>query len=138
MRILNAHATHLNAADSPGGVAQQHDVARQALDRKVLINAADNDAFRLRYHRVIRGVRYRSPGSDCSQARSTASSNAAVDAIVMQIGLPPAAPRRDTFGQHPKDGIEVFALEVAVGICALDHLEQVTFLPLLSRCRSDK
>ena len=47
----------LHAANAPGGIAQQNDVAAQALHRKVLGDGAHRGAFRLRDDGVERSCR---------------------------------------------------------------------------------
>jgi hypothetical protein len=54
-----------------------------------------------------------------------------VDAIVVEIGLPAAAPCRDALRKHSKDGIEVAALELPVGVGASNCVEQFVFTPFL-------
>ncbi len=134
MRIFDANPPGFDAANSPGSIPQKHDVAGKTLDREVLIDAADHDAFRFGYDGIVCGIRNGSAGGDRRKPRPAARSNPVIDAIVMQVSLSAAAARRDSFGEHSKHGIEVVAFKIAIGIGAPDHLEQITFLPFL-RCR---
>ena len=53
VRVLDEDATgRRDAADPPRGVAEQHDVARHALDRKVFVDRADDDPVRFGDDRV--------------------------------------------------------------------------------------
>ena len=53
MRIFNANASTLDAADPPRRGSQQEHVPRQALDGEVLIQGSDDGFFRLRDNVVI-------------------------------------------------------------------------------------
>ena len=102
MRILHQHASGIDfhAPDPPRGIAQQHDVARVALDGEVFVERADHDAFRFGHHREERGVGNRAAAGDGGQPRSAARAQFAVHAIAMQVGAVASAPGRNAFGKH--------------------------------------
>src|SRR5207249_1986607 len=52
--VFHQDAPGLHAANAPGSVSQQHDVARQAFYREVFVHRAHDGAFRLRDHGVQR------------------------------------------------------------------------------------
>ena len=71
MRIFDQHAPgDADAPDAPGRVPEQHDVAGQAFDREVLVDGADDGAFRLGDDGVEAGVRNRAAAGDRDQARA--------------------------------------------------------------------
>ena len=53
MRILDADTAVLHAANPPGRIAQENNVAGQALHRKIFIDGPDLQTFRLRDHGII-------------------------------------------------------------------------------------
>ena len=73
-------------ADPPRRVAQQKDVAGQALDGEVLVDRADERAFAFGDDAVLGGLGNRAAGGDRGQARAAAGPQPAVDLIAMQVG----------------------------------------------------
>src|SRR4029077_19763003 len=91
-RVLDAHASRLDAADTPRVVAEEEDVARHALDGEVLVHLADVRARRLLDDLVIGGVGNRAAARGRGTARAAPAADAAVDAVVVQVRrAPPAA-----------------------------------------------
>ena len=109
MRIFHQHPPRLDAANSPGSVAEQHDVAAQALDREVFVNGADGVAFGLRHHRVERVVRNRSAVGDGHKAAAAPSQQASVHPVAMKVGAIPSAARVDSLRKHFHDFVELRA-----------------------------
>ena len=133
MCVLNAHAAHLDSADAPRGIAQQHDVAREAFDGEVFIDCSHDYTLGFGDDRVIRRVGDRATGGDGSDASPTSRADSMIDPVVMEIRMPASAPRRNAFRQHPQNRIEVATVEFAIGIGAAHHVEKILFAPFF-RC----
>ena len=73
VRVLDADAPGLDAADAPGAVAEEEDVARHALDGEVLVDRADAEPLRLLDHLVVRGVGDGAAAGDRREARAAAA-----------------------------------------------------------------
>ena len=76
----------LDAANSPGGGAEQEDVARLALDRKVLIDRADERALRLFDHAEVAGFGDHAAVEQRGQPRRAARTQHAVDPVAVDEG----------------------------------------------------
>ena len=50
----------------------------------------------------------------------------------MQVRATAAALRRDAFGQHLDDRVEVLAIQIAIRIGAADQRVEIVFLPIAS------
>ncbi len=50
---------------------------------------------------------------------------------MVQVSRAFAALGGEAIGEHADDGIELLAGQIAIGICAPDHLEEVIFSPFL-------
>ncbi len=118
MGVFDQHATGLafDAANAPGSVTQQHDVARIAFDGEVFVQRANDNAFGLGNHCEQCCLWNRAAAGDGCKAGTPARAEFAIDAIVMQVRTiaPPAG--RNPFGEHFDDRIEEFAGEIAVGV----------------------
>ena len=53
VRVLHPHRPALDPQDAIGGVAELEDVALQALDSEVLVDAADDVVLRLQQHLIV-------------------------------------------------------------------------------------
>ena len=51
LRVLDQHGAAAHAANAPGRVAEQHDVAAQTLDGEILVDGADRGVLRARRQR---------------------------------------------------------------------------------------
>ena len=94
MGIFHKNSTRLDAANSPGGIAEQHDIAAQALDREVFVNRAHGIALGFRHHRVEGVIRNRSAIGDGDKAAAAPSQKAPVYPVVVKVGAPPSAAAR--------------------------------------------
>src|SRR5689334_11192419 len=83
--VFNQNPSCLHAADAPRSISQQHDVARDALDRKVFVYRADNGAFRMRNDGVKRIIGNCAAAGDGGQAAAAARANYAVHAVAMEV-----------------------------------------------------
>ena len=130
LRIFDEHAAGLNAPDAPGGIAQQHDVAGEALDGKIFVHGSDRRVVRRGHDAVERILRDRSAAGDRGEAASAASFEAMVHAIAEKIGAVTAAPRGDAFREHFHDGVEIGARQSAIGIGAANQFVEIVLAPL--------
>ena len=112
-RVLHPHLARLDLEDAPRGVAELEDVAGHALDREVLVDAADADLAGLEHHVVVGGVGDGAAVGDGGEPRAAPRAQPAVDAIVVQIGAAPAGAAGEPFAQHGDHFVEGLALEIA-------------------------
>ncbi len=131
MRVFHQHASRFafHAADAPRSVAQQHDVARIALDGKVFVERADHDAFRFGDHGEERSLGNRAAAGDGRQPAAPPRPQLPVHPIVMDVGAVAPAPRGNAFGKHFEDRVVSFAREIAIGIGPRDQREEFVFIP---------
>ncbi len=122
MRILhqNARRFALDSPNTPRSVAEQHDLAGHALDRKVLVDGSNNPAIGLGNNREERIIRDRPAARNCRQPCSPARAQLAIDSVVMQICAVAPTLCRDTLRQHVDNRIESCTRKIAIGIGALD------------------
>src|SRR5208282_1851745 len=111
------------AANPPRSVSEQHDVARNAFDRKIFIHGTDDDRFGLRDHGIERIFWNRAAAGDGGETAAAAPTRHTVYAITMQIGGVTPARGGDPFAQHFHDFVEVCAGEIAIGIGASHAVE---------------
>ena len=114
MRVLDPDDAALDAHDAVGVVAELEDVAGQALDGEVLVDAADRVVLGFQHHLVVGGVRNRAAGGQRGQPRATPAAQHVVDGIVMDQRAAPPAAGGEPLGQHVHDGGEVLAGQSAV------------------------
>ena len=127
-----------HAPDAPRVRAEQKHVAGHAFDREIFVERPDDVAFGLRDDVVVRGFGNGAAGRDRRHARAAPAAHAAVDAVVMQKCA--AAPARcgDAVGQHRHHVVEIFALEIAIRICACARDRRARRRPVFGRaCRDD-
>ena len=135
--VLHPHDARLDAADAPRCRAQQEDVARHALDRKVLVQRADERALRLRQHSVVGHVGDRAAALERRHARASPSAQHAVDAIAMEVGVRAPASGGDAFAEHLDDLVEVAAAQRRVGRGLSHQGVQVVLAPGLAGALGD-
>ena len=131
MGVLHADLAGLHAADAPGGVAQQNDVARQALHRKVFVHRPHLCAVRLGDHRVVERVRDGPARREGRQTGAAPRAEPAVDPIVMEVRPASAPARGDPLGQQPNHRVELHAFQLAVRKGAPTQGIEVVLPPLL-------
>ncbi len=78
VRILDAHASGLDAQDAIRRVAELEDVAGQAFDGEVLVHGADELARGLEHDVVVGGVGNRAARGERGQARAAPAAQHAV------------------------------------------------------------
>ena len=118
MSIFDQHTARLafHAADAPGGVAEQHDVAGHALDGEVFVQRAHDNSVRFGHHREQCGLRDGAAAGDGGQPAAAPRPQFAVHAVAMDVGAVAAAPRCNSLGKHFENGVVSFAGQIAVGI----------------------
>src|SRR5260370_21008891 len=115
LRVFHEHAAGLHAANAPGGIAEEDDVACEAFHGKIFVDGADSDALGLGHYGIDGILRNGSAAGNGREARAPARAHNAVYAIAMQIGCVAAAGAGDTFGQPFDDFVEVLSRAMAVG-----------------------
>jgi len=111
--------------------AKQKNVAGEALDRKILIDRADEGFFSLSDDAKLGRLGNRAAGSDRRQPRPAAGPQPAVDLIAMKIS-PRTIPRFDAIGKHLHDCVKALASEVSIGICPAKAVVEGIFVPFIS------
>ena len=71
-----------------------------ALDGKVFVERADDDAFRLGDHGEQRSLRNGAAAGDGRQPAAAPRAQLAIHAIAMDVSAVAAAPRRNALGKH--------------------------------------
>ena len=98
--VLHPHLARRHPLDAPRGVAEQEDVARQALDGEVLVDLA-HEGFAVRLHHVVvGGVGDGAPVGDGDEPGAPACPQHAVHAVPVEMGAAPPSGRRHSFAQH--------------------------------------
>ena len=133
MRVLHPDDAALDAHDAVGVVAELEYVAGQALDGKVLVDAADRLVLGFQHHLVVGGVRNRAARGQCGQSRAAPAAQHVVDGIVMDQRAAPAAAGGEPLGQHVHDGGEFLARQRAVRPGAAQAVVQRRLGPVLCR-----
>ncbi len=133
VRVLHPHDAALDAPDAIAGVAELEHVAGQALDREILVDAADHEAFRFQNDLVVGGIGDGAAGRQRRQPRAAPAAQHVVDRVVMDQRPAPAAAGGEALGQHAQHGGEVGAIEGAIRPGAAEAFEQRRLRPVLRR-----
>ena len=131
--VLDAHDPGLDAPDPPRRRAEQEDVAREALDREVLVHLPDGHALRLGDHRVLRRVGDRPAPGERRDARAAPALHAPVHAVAVEERGGAARRRRDPVREHPHDRVEVLPRERAVRPGPPDEREEPVLVDRAAR-----
>ena len=137
LRVRYAHLPRLDLHDLVRGVAQLEDVAGHTLDRKVLVQRADERLCRLEDHAVVAQVGNRAAGRDGREPRTAPAFEPAVHTVIVNVGTAPAAPGGEPLGEHLHDVVEFLPRQVAVRIGRAHEREQRVVGPFLARRRGD-
>src|SRR6266403_1509415 len=81
LRVFDKDATGGNAADAPGSISEQHNVARETLDGEIFVHRAHSDAFGLGDDGVERIFGYCAATGDSGKPRAATPTQNMVDAI---------------------------------------------------------
>ena len=125
--VLDADAAGLDAADAPGGVAEQEDVAGAAVDGEVFIDGADDGFVGLGDDGVVGAVGDGAAAGDGGEAGAAAGAEAVVDAVAVQVGGAASAAGGDAVGEHLDGRVEGGAGQVGVGQGAADEVVERVF-----------
>lgn len=136
-RVLDQYLALLDPEDAVRGVAELEDVAGQAFEGEILVEVADDVALGLQDDLVVEQIRNGAGVGQGGQARAAACAQPAVDAVAMQPGAAPAAPRGVALGEHSQHGIPGGIVERGVAVRATHDTEQRRFLPFAARHLGD-
>ncbi len=126
-----------DAADTPTGVAEEHDVAGMGLDGEILIEGADDGFLRQGNDVEERGLGDGSAGGDGGQARTSPGAEAVIDLVAVEVGSEASALGADAFAEHDENLVKGFAGEVAVVAGAADEGEELVFIPFVGGAGGD-
>ena len=129
MRILDAQLAALDTQDPIAGIAKLEDVARQALNREILVHAADRDRLGFDHNGIVGGIRNRASRGQGSQPRIASALDLAVHGIAMQIARARSTTRCETLGEHAHDIIELLARKIAIRPGPTQPVKQRAFVP---------
>ena len=133
MGILDPHHAALDAHDAIALVAELEDVAGEALDREVLVHAADDVVLRLQQDLKVGVVRDRPARGQGGEPRPAPPAQHVVDGVVVDERAAAAAARAEAFRQHGDHRREILARQRAIGPRAADQREQLVLAPFLRR-----
>src|SRR5216684_7344029 len=137
LRVFHEDAAGLHAANAPGGIAEEDDVACEAFHGKIFVDGADSDALGLGHYGIEGILRNGSAAGNGREAGAATRANDPVHAIAVEIGCVAAASAGDAFGQHFDDFVEVLSRKIAVGIGAAKEMEEFLFVPILGGAHGD-
>ena len=123
MGVLNPNPAGFDAPDAPGLVAEEKDVAGQALDSEVLVDLTDEGAGRILDHVIVSEVGDGAAGRYRCQTSAASGADHIVDAVAVQISRATAAAGGDALAQHLEDLVEILAGQVAEWVSAPDEVE---------------
>ena len=135
MSVLDAHAAGLDAPDPPRGRPEQEDVAAVALDRKVLVERADDLPLRLGDHLILAEIGNRPAGGDGREPRPATASHDAVHLIAVEVRPTATAGGGNALGEHLDHGVEVLARQPPVAVSRAHQLEQLLLAPVVASGR---
>ena len=133
MGVLDPHHAALDAHDAIALVAELEDVAGEALDREILVHAADDVVLRLQQNLKVGVVRDRPARGQGGEPRPAPPAQHVVDGVVVDERAAPAAARAEAFRQHGDNSREILARQRAIGPRAADQREQLVLAPFLRR-----
>ena len=111
--------------------AQQEHVPLHRLDREVLVDGADEGVAGLHQHAVVTRLGDRPAGGQRRKARAAPCAQAPVDAIAVDVGHAPPAPRLDARRDELHDLLELLAPHALVRGGAPDELQQLVLADAL-------
>ena len=121
-----------DAADLPGGVAEQEDVAGDALDGEVFVDRADVGLVGFGDDAEVAEFGDGAAVLQGGQAGGAASADDAVDAVEVDQGRGAAAAVADAGGEHVDDFEVGLAGERSEGSGPAEEVEEVVELPVLA------
>ena len=133
MRVLDPDGAALDALDAVGRVAELEDVAGHALDRPILVDAADDLILRFQQHLVVGGVGDSSARGQRRQPGPAPAAQHMVYGVVMEQRAAAAAPAGEAFSQHRDDGGKILPRQRAIRPGAAEEGEELVLLPF-PRC----
>ena len=137
MGVFHPDLARLDPPDPPGAVAQEEDVAGQALDGEIFIEAADECFRGFLDDVVIRRVGDRAAGSDRGEARAAPALDSPVHPVMVKVGASAARLGGDSLGQHTEDFTPFPVCQIPVWKGAADHFEKLGFPHIPCRGRGD-
>ena len=131
--VLDPHRPALDSLDAVGGIAELKHIALHALDRKILIDRADDHIFRLQHHLIIGGVGNSAAGGQGGGARAPSGAQHFMDRIAVNQRAAPAMAGGEALGQHPHNRVEFCARQRPEGPGAQKQCVKCVFRPVLRR-----
>ena len=127
LRVLHSHAAAFDAQDAVRLVAELEDIAGDAFDREVLVDATDHRRLWFEHDFVIGGVRDRAARGDRGQTRAATRTQDAVNRVAMQIRAARSAPCREAIGEHAHNRGELLARNLRERVRTTHEVEKVIF-----------
>src|SRR5215472_7813876 len=130
LRVFHKNAPRLHAANAPGSVSQEHDIARKTFHCEVFVHGTDDGAFRLGDNGVKRILWNGASAGDGGEAAAAACANDTVHAVAMQVSSVTSAGAGDAFREHLYDFVKGCARKIAIRVGTANGLKQFLFLPI--------
>ncbi|MCY1413348.1 hypothetical protein D9M71_287780 [compost metagenome] len=132
LSVLDPYSARFNADDAIGAVAELEHIARQALDGKVFVDAADIQAQGFKDHGIVGIVRDGAAAGHGRQLAATPTTQGAGHGVAVQIGTAHALAAVVAFGEHTQQGLVVVVVKVGVRGRLTKLFEQRLFVPFLA------
>ena len=130
LRILDPDPPTLDAADPPGRVPQQEDVAATALDGEVLVHGSHEDVLRLGDDVVVGVVGFGAAAGERGQAGATPPTQLAVDDVVVKVGTAAAIAGCYPLREHLDHLVVSFSRQLSVRVRLAHQVEKLVLIPL--------
>src|SRR6266852_3972367 len=108
MRVFDSDDAGAYALDAIRSVTKLKDIAGETFNGEILVQRADKGFRRLENYTVIGRVRDGAATGDGRKSRAPSRTQAMIHRIVMQISTAPAAPCRESLGEHAHDCVKIF------------------------------
>ena len=130
MGALHAHLAGLDAADAPGSVAQQKNVATHALDGEVLVYRSHEGVLGLGEDVVVGVVGDGASAGQGGEPGPAAPSEPAIDGVAVEVGGAAADAGCDALGKGVQHLVVALAGEISVGVGPAQQVVQRVLFPL--------
>ena len=137
VRVLDAEPPRLDPQNAIRRIAQLEDVPRQAFDREVLVDGADELARGLEHDVIVGGVGNRSARSDGREPCAATAAQDAVHRVTVQVRGAMTAARGESFGEHAHHGEILVSRQGRVGVRSREDVEQRVLAPFARRHLGD-
>ncbi|MCY1409200.1 hypothetical protein D9M71_245400 [compost metagenome] len=130
--VLDADPAAFDADDAVGAVTELEDIAGQALDGEIFVDAADVQALGFEDHGVVGVVRNGAAAGNGCQLAASAPAQRTGHGIAVQVSAAHALAAVVAFGQYPQQGLVMAVIEAGVRRGSTKLFEQGLLMPFLA------